>query len=61
MSYGYAHVISHTDARMKYQNRGPIAGLLMFIAYADVINRYYPFPGLEDHPIHFQRWTVRVI
>jgi hypothetical protein len=22
---------------------------------------YYPFPGLEDHPIHFQRWTVRVI
>jgi len=22
---------------------------------------YYPFPGLEDHPIYFQRWTVRVI
>jgi len=23
--------------------------------------RYDPFTGLEDHPIHFQRWTVRVI
>jgi len=23
--------------------------------------RYDPVPGLEDHPIHFQRWTVRVI
>jgi len=25
MSCGYAHVISHTVARIKYQNRGPIA------------------------------------
>jgi hypothetical protein len=28
MSCGYAHVISHTDARMKYQNRGPIANII---------------------------------
>ena len=29
---------------------------------ADIVRViYYPFPGLEDHPIYFQRWTVRVI
>jgi hypothetical protein len=26
-----------------------------------IIIGYAPFPGLADHPIHFQRWTVRVI
>jgi len=61
MSCGYANVISHTDARMKYQNRGPIVKKTKILCINKYLYGYYPFPGLEDHPIHFQRWTVRVI
>jgi hypothetical protein len=60
MSCGYAHVISHTDARMKYKNRGPKAIVCELIMLISINYIYYHFPGLEDHPIHFQRRTVRV-
>ena len=46
---------------MQYQNRGPIVNINKKCDEIMIRMRYYPFPGLEDHPIHFQRWTVRVI
>ena len=45
------NVTSHTVARIEYADHGPIAQTGRLYAEYVINYIYYPFPGLEDHPI----------